>query len=101
HVQPGAQARLTASGGPCGARRSPLRKRKRSATASDVSGPAGGSAARRLKPAEERAMSDRPPRVTWTRDRPTWVVALWLVLFTLVAGMAPIGGMIWVLSRRF
>jgi len=46
-------------------------------------------------------MADRPSRITRTRGRPTWLVAVWLVLLTLVAGMAFIGGMMWVVSRRF
>jgi hypothetical protein len=44
---------------------------------------------------------DRPPRITCMRDRPTWLVALWLVLLTMVAGMAVTGYLMWVVSRRF
>jgi hypothetical protein len=52
--------------------------------------------------AKERAMSERPPQTTRERDRPpTWLVALWLMLLTLVAGMAATGYMMWVVSRRF
>jgi len=47
-------------------------------------------------------MSERPPQTTRERDRqPTWLVALWLMLLTLVAGMAATGYMMWVVSRRF
>jgi len=47
-------------------------------------------------------MSDRPPWIARELDRPpTWLVALWLVLLTLLAGMAGTGYLMWVVSRRF
>jgi len=46
-------------------------------------------------------MNDRPPRTTCARDRPTWVVAGWLVVLALVGCMASKAGVMWVVSRRF
>ena len=46
-------------------------------------------------------MNDDPPRITRERERPpTWLVALWLVILTLLAGMAGTGYLMWVVSRR-
>jgi hypothetical protein len=54
-----------------------------------------------LRRAEQRAMSYRPPPIISARDKPTWVVALWLALLTLVGGMVGIACLMWVVSRRF